>query len=334
MEEFFHFRVHGCASYDDFLETSAQCVNQFLADLPVYLSVEQGNAERPFHGLFVDDGLYDILVYLFNDKGDGDNQVGFHFLESFHQNLWGRHFSQQCDVCADGRGGKEIECAAVCMCQRQEREHFVPFLQQLGTYAEGDVAGQVVSRQHDALTESGGARGIIQQHDLVVGKVRVNDVFLTESVRVGRFHFIAQMLEETLDGFAVPLIQTAEVAQREHTANSGKPFFFQMFPNGIAGEEERRFGVVYDMMDIIGVEVLQNGDYDTAVGDGGHIGDAPAGIVLADDGYLVAAAQLAVLENKVQSGYFLCHFAISIALVFSIVGIAGEVPILAETMLV
>jgi len=88
------------------------------------------------------------------------------------------------------------------------------------------------------------------------------------------------------------------------------------------------------MMDIIGVEVLQNGDYDTAVGDGGHIGDAPAGIVLADDGYLVAAAQLAVLENKVQSGYFLCHFAISIALVFSIVGIAGEVPILAETMLV
>ena len=53
------------------------------------------------------------------------------------------------------------------MCQRQEREHFVPFLQQLGTYAEGDVAGQVVSRQHDAITESGGARGIIQQLSLI-----------------------------------------------------------------------------------------------------------------------------------------------------------------------
>ena len=134
------------------------------------------------------------------------------------------------------------------------------------------------------------------------------------------------MFEETLDGFSVALVQAAEVVEREHAAQSGKPLFLQMLPNGIAGEEERRFGVVYDMMDIIGVEVLQNGDYDTAVGDGGHIGDAPAGIVLADDGYLVAAAQLAVLENKVQSGYFLCHFAISIALVFSIVGIAGEVP--------
>lgn len=60
------------------------------------------------------------------------------------------------------------------------------------------------------------------------------------------------------------------------------------------------------MMDIIGVEVLQNGDYDTTVGDGGHIGDTPAGIVLADDGYLVAAAQLAVLEIR-------CSLAISCA---------------------
>ena len=58
-------------------------------------------------------------------------------------------------------------------------------------------------------------------------------------VRKGASDAIAQMLEETLDGFAVPLIQTAEVAQREHTAKSSKPFFFQMFPNGIAGEEER-----------------------------------------------------------------------------------------------
>ena len=83
VEEFFHFRVHGCASYDDFLETSAQCVNQFLADLPVYLSVEQGNAERPFHGLFVDDGLYDILVYLFNDKGTVIIRLGFTSSKAF-----------------------------------------------------------------------------------------------------------------------------------------------------------------------------------------------------------------------------------------------------------
>ena len=37
--------------------------NYFNArSMDVYLSVEQGNAERPFHGLFVDDGLYDLSL--------------------------------------------------------------------------------------------------------------------------------------------------------------------------------------------------------------------------------------------------------------------------------
>ena len=88
------------------------------------------------------------------------------------------------------------------------------------------------------------------------------------------------------------------------------------------------------MMYVIGVEILQDGDYDTAVCNGSHVGDTPACIVLADDRYLVTAAQLAVFEEKVQFRNFLCHFAISITLVFSIVGIAGEFPIFAETMLV
>ena len=128
---------------DDFLETSAQCVNQFLADLPVYLSVEQGNAERPFHGLLLMMGCMTFLYIFSMTRGTVIIRLGFTSSKAFIR-IFGKALFQQCDVCADGRGGKEIECAAVCMCQRQEREHFVPF-QQLGTYAEGDVASQVVS---------------------------------------------------------------------------------------------------------------------------------------------------------------------------------------------
>ena len=65
VEELFHFRVHCGSSDNHFFEPAAQCVHQFLADLSVYLSVQQRDAEGPFHGLFVDDGLNDILVYLF-----------------------------------------------------------------------------------------------------------------------------------------------------------------------------------------------------------------------------------------------------------------------------
>ena len=176
---------------------------------------------------------YDLHIHCVLHLNKGDNNVRGHI---------GTEMSNKAEtVLVISKNNDCPNISEVHALHIREKE-FKPFaftVNEGGLPAEGDVAGQVVSRQHDALTESGGARGIIQQHDLVVGKVRVNDIFLTEPVRVGRFHLIAQMLEETLDGFAVPLIQTAEVAQREYTAKSSKPFFFQMFPNGIAGEEER-----------------------------------------------------------------------------------------------
>ena len=107
------------------------------------------------------------------------------------------------------------------------------------------------------------------------------------------------MFEETLDSLSVTLVQTAKIVEREHTAQSGKPFFFQMLPDGITGEEEYRFGMIDDVMYIIGVEILQNRNHDAAIGDNRHISDAPTGIILADNRYLIAAAQAAILEQKV-----------------------------------
>lgn len=54
--------------------------------------------------------------------------------------------------------------------------------------------------------------------------------------------------------------------------------------------------MVDDVVHIIGIEILQDGHYDAAVGDGGHICNAPAGVVFADNRYFVAAAQAAMLE--------------------------------------
>ena len=129
MEELFHFRVHCGSSDNHFFEPAAQCVHQFLADLSVYLSVQQRDAEGPFHGLFVDDGLNDILVYLFDNEGDGDYQVWFYFFERFHQNFWRGHFAQQCDVRTHSRSGQEVEGATIGMRQGQERQHLVSFFQ-------------------------------------------------------------------------------------------------------------------------------------------------------------------------------------------------------------
>ena len=99
-------------------------------------------------------------------------------------------------------------------------------------------------------------------------------------------------------GFSVALVQAAKVVQRKYAAQTGETFLFQMFPNGVAGKEEYGFGMIDDVMHIVGVEILQNGDDDAAISDDCHIGDAPPGVVLADNRYLVTAAQAAMLEQQ------------------------------------
>ena len=92
--------------------------------------------------------------------------------------------------------------------------------------------------------------------------------------------------------------------------------------------------MVHDVVYIVGIEVLQDGHHDAAVGDGCHVGDAPACVVLADDGYLVTPPQLAVLEKQVQTGNLLRHFSVCVTVVFSVVGVAGEFPVFPKTVLV
>lgn len=157
---------------------------------------------------------------------------------------------------AHGSSGQKVESATVGMCQRKEREDFITFLQQSGTYAESYVTCQIVSGQHNAFAEPCRTRGVVQQHYFIIGEVCIRHIFFCKTVGVGFFHFIVQMFEETLNGFSVALVQAAEVVEREHAAQSGKPLFLQMLPNGIAGEEEYRFGMVNDVVHIVGVEIL------------------------------------------------------------------------------
>ena len=189
-----------------------------------------------------------------------------------------------------GSGCQEIESTTVGMCQRQEREYLVSFLQQSGTDAESDISRKIVSRQHDAFAEAGGSRSIVQQHHLVVGQCGVFDVFPAEAFRIIFVHLLIDMFKEPIDGFAIALVQAAEVGKGKHGTQSGKTFFFQVFPNGIAGEEEYGFGVVDDVVYVVRIEILEYGDYDGTIRDCGHVGDAPAGVVFAYDGDFVTAA--------------------------------------------
>ena len=145
MEKFLHFRIHSRSANDYFFETSSQSIDQFFTDLCINLSVEQWNAECPFHSFLINERLNGVFIYFLNNERNSDNQIGFHFFESFHDDFRRGGFAEQCDMGAYSCSCQEVESTAIGMCQWEERKYFISFFQQLGTDTESNVACQIVS---------------------------------------------------------------------------------------------------------------------------------------------------------------------------------------------
>ena len=157
---------------------------------------------------------------------------------------------------SDGGCGQEVEGTTVGVGEGKERQHFIPFFKEFGTNTESDIAGKIVACQHYTFTKTGGSRCVVQQHNLVIGQRRVLDVFARESFRICSVHFIVEVYQKLLDGFSIPLIKTAEVGERKDSAQSGQLFFFQVFPDIVAGKQEDGFGMIDDVVHIVGRKVL------------------------------------------------------------------------------
>ena len=78
----------------------------------------------------------------------------------------------------------------------------------------------------------------------------------------------------------------------------------------VAHEEQAGLGVVDDVMDLLGIELMQDGYGDGAVGEGGEEGNGPLAGVASGKGDLVALLNTAVLKETVDFLYFTCHIVI------------------------
>ena len=77
----------------------------------------------------------------------------------------------------------------------------------------------------------------------------------------------------------------------------------------VAHEEQPRLGVVHDVVDLLGIELVEDGHGDGAEGEGSEEGYGPLAGVAPAEGYLVALLYTAVLEEDMYflnlSGYIM-----------------------------
>ena len=242
---------------------------------------------------------------------------------------------------AHGQRRQEVEGAAVGVGQRQERERAPAFLEVAqarlgvdGFAGEDHVAREVVHGQHHALGVARRAGGVVEQDHPVVGDVGVSDVVDAESARIFGAVVLDDFALELRQRLAVALVDGVEVRQREDRFDLPDLLLLDDVPEVVAQEQQAAFGVVDDVDDVVGREILEDRHDDGSVGDRADVGDAPAGIVASDERDLVALPDAGLAVEEVQAGDLLGHFVVGEGLAVEIVGQRRHLAVFAETGLV
>ena len=126
----------------------------------------------------------------------------------------------------------------------------------------------------------------------------VGDVLLAEILGI----FFAEELVQVLAGivhFLAAGDEDGEVGHQEDAFQQGHGVFVQVFPNHVAHKEQLGFGVVHDVVYVVGLEFMQNGYDDCSIGQGGEECHAPVRAVASADGYLVSFPDAAGLKDNV-----------------------------------
>ena len=102
-------------------------------------------------------------------------------------------------------------------------------------------------------------------------------------------------------------------------------------PHHVAGKEEARVGVVDDVVNLLGFELVENGNHDGAVADCGQKGNCPVGTVAAADGDFVARLDAGRLKENVEFLDFARHILVLEGYAF-VVGECVEVPMVDDAL--
>lgn len=160
-------------------------------------------------------------------------------------------------------------------------------------------------------------------------------MFRSESLRIGFAEVIFAVFLKLRQLLRIPaLVDRVQVREREDGFDLSDLVGFDRVPERVAQEKQSAFRMVDDVDHVVGMEILQNGYDDCAVSDRGDVGDAPAGIVAADQRDPVALPNTRLVEEQVQLGDLGAHFQVGEALLFEIVGQCRKRVVLPEAGLV
>ena len=228
---------------------------------------------------------------------------------------------------------EELEHHSVHVGARQHRHHLrIGRHLRLGRLvSELDIGIEGPVRDHHALGESGSTGSIVDDGQFVGLILVIGDVIGGESVGIHGRKGLREVVAYVLKVLSTR-IQVFESVHLHDDVQSGHLSLGEALPKHLVHEEDLRFGVVDQIVDIAGLELVQDGHGDRAIGKGGEETYSPVGLVARADGDFVALLEAAFLESYMQVLDTLGHGLVSQGDTV-VVGERRTLPILLEAFL-
>ena len=196
---------------------------------------------------------------------------------------------------------------------------------------EGDVGPDSPVRNHHPFGETGGPGRVAQDGQFIGFVLVVVEVLGADAARIDLLVHLFQLRPCGL-GRAFLQMQDLVVLQLDDRGETGHILGVQTIPDGALHEEDLRVGMVYEVVDVPGLELVEQRDGNRPVGHGGQETDCPVRLVAGDDDDLVAGTDTVVSIGQVHFRNAAREVAVKKRLA-PVVGQGGTPPVIAETLL-
>ena len=311
----FDFRIEGGAADDHFLEIAAEEVLQGLAQVRIR---REGSHER--------------LVYLLYDQGNGINDVRADVGEGLRQDLGTRGLRKEMDMATHHHLEEELEHHAVHVRGREDDDDVGGVVDHRQVLVhEGDVGPDGAVGDHHALGKAGSTGGIAQDGQFVGLILVIMQVLGADAARID---LLVHLFQLRPGRFGDPFLQMQDlvVLDLDDGDEAGHVLRVQAVPDSPLYEEDLRVGMVHQVVDVPGLELVQQRDGNGTVGHRGQETDRPVGLVAGNDDDLVAGPDPVMLVGQVHLRDAARKVTVQERLAL-VVGKGGTPPVIAETLL-
>ena len=298
-EESLHLLIEGSASDNHLIHLASEGFQHFLADHLTHLLRDNGHLQQQAHAVVLNLREYLLADDLLNDEGHGNHDDRLDLGQCLCDNGGRRHTIEIVDMTTMQELEDELERHTVHMSHREHRDNLITSLDGLAQY----IAGKIVVRpegaigNHHTFREARSTTRIIDDCQLVWTLLKViihmflaevfGEFLAIELIEV--FAGVGQLVGTTDHQRIIGVVDDAFKRGHCHRVDNGG--------NMIAHKQQTCFRVIDNIMDLFGIELMQDGNGDSAVGECCQEGDSPLRRVAATEGNLVALLNTTVLEE-------------------------------------